>query len=88
VGIVKRTQKQLAGKRLAGAQARHRAAHKATKAEQALWIEMGGQVAWRAELDRRRRARNERTRERTRQLVAEKRLSQQMALFADERQSA
>lgn len=84
---MKHSRTRVTSERFTGAQARHRAAQKATKADQAFWVEVGGQVAWRAELDRRRRARNERTRERTSEAVAEKRRAQQLS-FADEMHSA
>lgn len=78
---VRRSRKQAQRERLTAHQVRERNARKRAEADRALWLQIGGTVAWEQEQNRRRRERNERTRERTRQALAAKRAEQQETLF-------
>lgn len=80
---MKRSRKQAARERLTQHEVRHRQSRKRNEADRALWLAIGGQVAWQQELDRRRRARNERTREHTRQVVAAKKHAAQGLLWVE-----
>lgn len=82
---MKRSRKQAAREGLTAEQVRRRAAHKAMEADRALWVAIGGQVTWQAELDRRRRARNERVREHTRQVTADRLRDEQLAMLRREK---
>lgn len=65
-------------------QKRERQVRKAMEADRASWLLIGGTVAWEREQNRRRAARNQRTRERTAAVLAAKRESTlQPALWED-----
>lgn len=66
---------------LTAEQVRERQVRKALEADRASWLLIGGLVAWEAEQNRRRRARNERTRQHTRAVMAAKRAAVQPGLW-------
>lgn len=73
---MKRSTKQRKREALTSEQVRARDIRKQTEADRAYFHLLGGEDAWQRELNRRRRARNERTREHTRQVVEAKRATQ------------
>lgn len=70
---MKRSRKQQRRELMTATDVRMRQTRKAMEADRAYWLLKGGQVEWQAELNRRRAARNERTREHVRQVMAAKR---------------
>lgn len=67
------SQKQKRRELLTATDVRMRETRKAMEADRAFWLLQGGQVAWQAELNRRRAARNERVRRHTAEVLEAKR---------------